>query len=43
MHRTATIDFSNNNIVALEWDDWYPLLDQLTGVEAVDLTSKHSI
>lgn len=38
VHRTTTIDFSNNNIVSLEWEDWYPLLDQLTGVEAVDLT-----
>ncbi|XP_063874793.1 oplophorus-luciferin 2-monooxygenase non-catalytic subunit-like [Scylla paramamosain] len=39
VHRTATIDFSNNEIVALEWKDWYPLLDQLTGVEVVDLTN----
>ncbi|KAK8389308.1 hypothetical protein O3P69_008794 [Scylla paramamosain] len=39
VHRTATIDFSNNKIVALEWKDWYPLLDQLTGVEVVDLTN----
>ncbi|XP_045102674.1 oplophorus-luciferin 2-monooxygenase non-catalytic subunit-like [Portunus trituberculatus] len=38
MHRTATVDFSNNHITALEWDDWYPLLDQLTGVGAVDLS-----
>lgn len=38
VHRTTTVDFSHNDIAALEWGDWYPLLDQLTGVGVVDLT-----
>lgn len=40
MDRVGTINFSNNKLTTLDWDNWYPLFDQLTGMEVIDLSGK---
>lgn len=43
MDRVGTIDFSNNKLTALDWDNWYPLFDQLTGVQVIDVSGNQLV
>lgn len=40
LDRTAKLDFSNNQLTTLDWENWYPVLDQVTGVQVVDVAGK---
>ncbi|KAG0729030.1 Oplophorus-luciferin 2-monooxygenase non-catalytic subunit [Chionoecetes opilio] len=37
VNRDARINFQNNKIFSLDWNTWFPLLDQLSGAQVVDL------